>query len=122
MIVVDALLAAAMPEVADPAVVARPGVGLLLDGERAEEPLAHPPVVRLELREPERLALASAVLDVDVLDGRPLDPRNLLGVEAELQDVRRLRGPGELRVDRLVRPSSWRSRKSANPRQRPSVR
>ncbi len=91
-----------MPEVADPAVVARPRVRVLLGGERAEEPLAHPPVVRLELREPERLPLAEAVLHVDVLDGRLLDPRDLLGVEAELQDVRRLGGSGELRVDRLV--------------------
>ncbi len=72
--------------------------------ERCEEPLAHAPVVRLELGDAERLALAAPVLDVDALDGRALDPRDLLGVEAELQDVRRLRRPRELRVDRLVPP------------------
>ena len=33
---------------------------------------------------------------------RPLDARDLLGVEAELEDVRRPSVPRELRVERLV--------------------
>ncbi len=104
MVVVDPLEVTAVPEVADPAVVARPRVRVLLGLERAEEPLAYAPVVRLELGEAKGLALAEAVLDVDVLDRCALDARDLLGVEAELQDVSRLRRAGELRVDRLVPP------------------
>ena len=100
---------------------ARPGVGLVLARERSEEPLAHPPVVRLELGDAEALALAAPVLDVDVLDRRALEPLDLLGVEEELQQVRRLGGARELRVDGLVVAGGLRSRKSANPRQRPSA-
>ena len=102
VVVLDPLPVAACAEVADPAVVARPRVRLRLGVERSQEPVAHAPVVRLELGEPERLALAAPVLDVDVLDGPALDAGELLGVEAELKDVRRLRRAGELRVDRLV--------------------
>ena len=40
---------------------------------------------------------------MDVLGQPPLDPLELLGVEAELDDVERLRGAGELRVNGLVR-------------------
>ena len=104
VVVVHALLPAQRPEVADPAVVARPPVRLRLALERREEAAAHPPVVRLELRDAERLALAPPVLHVDVLDRRTLDPRDLLRVEAELQHVRGLGAPRELRVDRLVGP------------------
>ena len=104
MIVVDEPLAAQPAEVADPAVVAGPRIRVVPTIERGEEPLAYATVVRLELGDAKRLALAAAVLDVDALDGRALDPRDLLGVEAELQDVRRLRRPRELRVDRLVPP------------------
>jgi hypothetical protein len=49
-----------------------------------------------------RLALAGAELDVHVPRGGALDPRELLGVEAELEHVSRLRVPRELRVDGLV--------------------
>ena len=94
--------AAEVPEVADPAVPARPGVRLVLARERGEEPLAHPPVVRLELGGAEALALAAPVLDVDVLDRRALEPLDLLGVEEELEQVRRLGRARELRVDGLV--------------------
>jgi hypothetical protein len=102
VVVVDPLQVATVAEVADPAVVARPGVGVLVRREGAEEPLSDAPVVRLELGEPEGLALAEAVLDVDLLDRRRLDARHLLGVEAELQHVGGLRRAGELRVDGLV--------------------
>ena len=73
VVVLDPLPVAACAEVADPAVVARPRVRLRLGVERSQEPVAHAPVVRLELGEPERLALAAPVLDVDVLDGPALD-------------------------------------------------
>ena len=96
--------AAEVPEVADPAVPARPGVGRVLACERGEEPLPHAPVVGLELGGAEALALAAPVLDVDVLDRRALQPLDLLGVEEELQQVRRLGRARELRVDGLVRP------------------
>ena len=103
MVVVDPLLPAEMPEVADPAVVARPAVRLGLGRERGEEPLAHAPVVGVELVDTERLALAAAVLDVDALDRRRPEIRcDLLGVEEELQHVGRLRAARELRVDGLV--------------------
>ena len=102
VVVVDALLPAHVPEVADPAVARRPAVRLGLVGDRGEEPLADAPVVRLELDHPERLALAEPVLDVHVLDGPAGDPRDLLGVEQQLQHVRRLGAAGELRVDGLV--------------------
>ena len=95
--------AAEVAEVADPAVPARPGVRLVLARERGEEPLAHAPVVRLELGGAEALALAAPVLDVDVLDRRALQPLDLLGVEEELEQVRRLGRARELRVDGLVR-------------------
>ena len=94
--------AAEVPEVADPAVPARPGVGRVLARERGEEPLPHAPVVRLELGGAEALALAAPVLDVDVLDRRALQPLDLLGVEEELEQVRRLGRARELRVDGLV--------------------
>jgi hypothetical protein len=46
---------------------------------------------------------------VNVLGQPPLDPLELLGVEAELHDVQRLRRAGELRVHRLVAGSTHRS-------------
>ena len=91
-----------MAEVADAAVGNGPAVGLRLVADGGEEAAAGAPVVRVELGDPERLPLAEPVLDVHVLDGAPLDPRDLLGVEEELQHVRGLRAAGELRVDRLV--------------------
>ena len=94
--------AAEVPKVADPAVPARPGVRLVLARERVEEPRAHPPVVRLELGDAEALPLAAPVLDVDALDRRALQPLDLLGVEEELEQVRRLGRARELRVDGLV--------------------
>ena len=104
MVVGLELRAADVPEVADPAVPARPRVRLVVPLERREEPLAHAPVVRVELGDPEALPLAAAVLDVHALDGRALQPLDDLGVEQELQHVRWLRRPRELGVDRLVRP------------------
>ena len=104
MVVVDALLPAQVAEVADPAVVARPRVRVAarrraLRGTARARAGSTP-----RTRDAERLALAAPVLDVDALDGRALDPRDLLGVEAELQHVRRLGRARELRVDRLVAP------------------
>ena len=48
-----------------------------------------------------------------------LDAGELLGVEAELEDVLGPRVARELRVDDLVGAVGWRSRKSAIPRQPP---
>ena len=103
VVVVSELLLAQVAEVADPAVVARPRVRLGLGLERAEEPLARAPEVGHVLGGAERLALPGAELDVEALRQLPLDPPELLGVEAELEHVRRLGRARELRVDGLVR-------------------
>ncbi len=95
---------AARQEVADLAVRDRQRVGRRLRGEPAQEALAHAPVVGTEVDGPERLALARAEQHVHPLRLAPLDARDLLGVEAELEDVRRLRVPRELRVGDLVAP------------------
>ena len=104
MVVGLELRAADVPEVADPAVPAGPRVRLVVPLERRQEPLAHAAVVRVELGDAEALPLAAAVLDVHALDRRALQPLDDLGVEQELEHVRGLRRPRELRVDRLVGP------------------
>jgi hypothetical protein len=53
--------------------------------------------------EAERHALPGAELDVEALGQPPLDPPELLGVEAELEHVRGLGRARELRVHGLVR-------------------
>ncbi len=55
-----------------------------------------------ELLRAEALPLAGAEQHVDPRRLAPLDARELLAVEAELEDVGGLRAAGELRVDRLV--------------------
>ena len=67
------------------------------------EPAPNAPVVSAELLGPEGRALARAEHDVHELRRASLDAGDLLGVEAELEDVVRLRVPSELRVDDLVR-------------------
>ena len=89
-------------EVADLAVRARPRLGDRRVGDEPLEPAAESPVVRAELLGAERHALAGAEHDVHEPRGAALDPRDLLRVEAELEDVRGLRVPRELRVDDLV--------------------
>src|SRR5262249_60886506 len=59
-------------------------------------------MVRTELLGPESHALAGAEHDVHEPRRAPLDAGDLLRVEAELEDVVRLRVPGKLRVDDLV--------------------
>ena len=105
VVFLDALVPAEVAEVADRAVVdgPRPRLVLALGGDRGEQPLARAAEERDEVGRPQRLPLAGAELDVDVLGQPPLDPLELLGVEAELDDVERLRGARELRVDGLVR-------------------
>ncbi len=71
-------------------------------GNELLEPGADAPVVRGELLRAERRLLAGAEEDVDPLRLVPLDPRELLVVEEELEDVRGLGRAGELRVERLV--------------------
>ena len=71
-------------------------------GDEALEPRADAPVVGGELAGPEGRLLAGAEEDVDVLRLAPLDPRELLVVEEELEDVGGLRGARELGVERLV--------------------
>ena len=71
-------------------------------GDELLEPGADAPVVRGELLRAERRLLAGAEEDVDPLRLVPLDPRELLVVEEELEDVRGLGRAGELRVERLV--------------------
>ena len=72
--------------------------------DRADEPLAHAVVVGEEVGDAQALALVRAEHDVHPLGHRALDPRDLLGVEAELQHVGGLRVARELRVDDLVAP------------------
>ena len=103
VVVVLPPLPAEVAEVADPAVVAGPGPGGGAVRERGEEALARAPEERDEVRRSERLPHARAELDVDVLGQAPLDPLELGRVEAELEEVPRLRGAGELRVHGFVR-------------------
>ena len=101
----DAAVVAEVAEVADRAVVDGPGPGLWLAVvcDRGQQPLARAPEERDEVRGPQRRRLARAELDMDVLGQPTLDSLELLGVEAELDRVERLRGARELRVDGLVR-------------------
>ena len=95
-------------EVADAALRAGERLG---PGRRADEllePLADAPVVRAELARRERLLRLVAEQHVDVRRLEPLDPRDLLAVEAELEDVGGLRVAGELGVERLVAPRAER--------------
>jgi hypothetical protein len=103
VVVVTELLLAQVAEVADPAVVARPRIRPGLGLDRAEEPLPCAPEVGHVIGEPECLALPGAQLDVKAFWQLPLDPPELLGVEAELEHVRRLGRARELRVHGLVR-------------------
>ena len=89
-------------EVADAAVVDRIRLGLRRVGDEALEPRAHVPVVGSEVAGVEAGLLPRAEQDVDLLRLAPLDPRELLVVEEELEDVGGLRAAGELRVERLV--------------------
>ena len=70
--------------------------------DRVEEPRPDAPVVGGHVGEPKRLALLRPEHDVRRVGLDPLDPRDRLAVEAELQRVRRLRPPRELRVEHLV--------------------
>ena len=115
VVLLASLVAAEVPKVADPAVVDRPrprlgsgfsqtpvlGVRLLI---AARNRSATPSEERDELAGPQRLPLPGPELDVHELGQPPLDPLELLGVEAELEDVERLRRARELRVHGLVRP------------------
>src|SRR5438552_10407682 len=68
------------------------------------EARAHAPVVGSEIVVAQRALLADAKEYVDVLGPRPLNRRDAVAVEAELQNVGRLLGAGELRIERLVAP------------------
>ena len=89
-------------EVADGAVVDRVRLGRRRVGDELLEPRADAPVVGGELARVEGRLLARAEEDVDLPVGRPLDPRELLVVEEELEDVGGLGGARELGVERLV--------------------
>ena len=116
VVVVHEPLPAEAPEVADPAVIARPRIcrcrRCLPSGRHrvppspsaCEKPPTHLPVVRDVLGDPKRLAHSGPELDVHVLGHPPGDPLDLLRVEAQLQHVPGLGRPGELGVDRLVAP------------------
>src|SRR5688572_32300405 len=76
----------------------------------AREAAADRTVVRREVPTSEPLELAGAEEHVHPLGLMSLDGRNLLAVERELQDVRRLRMARELRVPHLVAPAAERGR------------
>ena len=91
-------------EVTEPAEGDRVRLGLAVLRRERDEAAPEPPVVGAEVLGPKLLALSRAQLDVHVRRSTALDPGELLGVEAELEHVSRLRMPRELRVDGLVRP------------------
>ena len=95
-------LLAESEEVAEAAVLDRVRVGgrAVLDG--GEEAAAEAPVEGEVVVGPEALELAGAGDDVHPLRPAALDASDLLGVEAELEDVRGPRVARELRVERLV--------------------
>ncbi len=93
---------AELAEVADPAVIDRPGLGQPRVVDGVEEALADAPVVGEEVEDAVALGLAGAERDVHPLGEPPLDAPDLLGVEAKLEHVRRLPVPRELGVVGLV--------------------
>ena len=95
-------------EVADAALRAGERLGLGRRADELLEPLADAAVVRAELARRERLLRLVPEQHVDVRRLEPLDPRDLLAVEAELEDVGGLRVAGELGVERLVAPRAER--------------
>ena len=95
-------LLAEREEVAQPAVLDRVRVGLLAVLDSVEEAAAEAPVEGEVVVGQEALELAGAGDDVHVLGHAALDTSDLLGVEAELEDVRGPRVARELRVERLV--------------------
>ena len=95
-------LVAELLEVAEVAVAARVRLGRGSGADGVEEAVADAPVVGDEVEDAVALALAGAELDVQPLGQPAGDPLDLLGVEAELEDVLRLAVPRELRVDGLV--------------------
>ena len=106
VVLLASLVAAEVPKVADPAVVDRPRPRLVVQpGRRSpQKPLPRPSKERDELLSPQRLPLPVPSSTCTILGQPPLDPLELLGVEAELEDVERLRRARELRVHGLVRP------------------
>ena len=96
------LRVAAGGEGADRAVLDRPRVRLRLLGDELDQAAADAAEVGVEVGEAEALALLRAEHDVHPLGRAPLDPPELLRVEAELQHRSRLRRARELRVDGLV--------------------
>src|SRR5205814_8436916 len=90
------LLLAEHEELAERTVVDRIRVGRPPALDRVEKPPLEPVVVGEEVLRPEALALGEPVDDVHPLRPAPLNASELLGVEAELEDVRSLGSPREL--------------------------
>jgi hypothetical protein len=70
--------------------------------DRADEPLTDAVVVRKEVVDAQALPLARPEHDVHPRGHPSLDPCDLLGVEAKLEDIGGLRVPRKLRVDDLI--------------------
>ena len=102
MVIALPLRLAELLEVAERAMRDGHRVGVEPGLDRGDEPIADAAVVGGEVVEPERVALAGAEHDVHQLGLAPLDAGDLLAVEAELEDVTRLRVPRELGVRDLV--------------------
>ena len=98
------LCLAAPKELAERAVDDRVRVGRPVVLDRVQEPRLDPPVVGEEVVWLEALTLAEPVDDVHARRPAPLDPSELLGVEAELKQVSRFRSARELGVDDVVGP------------------
>ena len=102
MVVFLPLPLAATEELAEAAVLYRVRVRVCAVLDRGKEALTEAAVVGEVVVGPEGLLLAEPVYHVHLLGHAALDASDLLGVEAELKDVR---GPSvacELRVDRLI--------------------
>jgi len=113
-------LVAEMPKVADRAVLARPGVRRGRGGpgsglsqtpllgvgvgffDDSKKPLTRPPKESDVVGSPKTLPLPSRKLNMDLLGQPTPNPLELLRVEAELKDVKRLGRTSELRVHGLV--------------------
>ena len=109
------LLLAEREELAERTVVDRVRVGRPPVLDRVEKPPLEPPVVGEEVVRPKGLALGEPVDDVHLVRPAPLNPSELLGVEAELEDVRSLGPASELGVDDLVRPVGLKLEKVREP-------
>src|SRR2546422_2526961 len=101
-------LVADFAELAERAVLDRVWLRRVALGERRHEATAHPAIVGRVVVAAQRSTLADSQQDVHGLGRHALDGLDGFAVETELEHVRRLLGPRQLGVDRLVTPGAER--------------